>query len=257
VRRPVAFAAVQMMIDLQGRAPRPGVRIGWRVLALPLALALIPRGAAAQPSIPATFYGSAGIDGAPAPPGATVRALIDGTDCTQANSGEIVLDGPVAAYVVTVVHESQQPGCGRAGKTVTFAIAGRTAAQTATWSPGPHQLDLNAGSGRPSQLPTSTPTSTRAPATASPSVTPVPGTAIGAAGGAGGPSLALPTDDIRLPFQLTPRAPGAGATAPPSLNNGNDSDSSLLLPIAVVLGCVLAAGGVGGMLLARRPRRRD
>ncbi|MEO9256207.1 MAG: hypothetical protein ABI305_11730, partial [Tepidiformaceae bacterium] len=113
--------------------------------------------AAAQPSIPATFYGSASIDGQSVPDGTEVRGFVDGKDCTQPAPGGnrgTVRDGDASAYVITVVHDSQIEGCGKDGKTITFKVGDRDAAQTAPWKVGPLHLDLNAGSGQPIALPT-------------------------------------------------------------------------------------------------------
>ena len=80
------------------------------VLAVVLALPLSP--AVAQPQIPATFYGTASIDGRVPPPTADIRAVIDGIDCTQLGpSARFVVDGGVGKYVVSVIHESQREGC--------------------------------------------------------------------------------------------------------------------------------------------------
>ena len=109
----------------------------------------------AQPAIPATFFGSVTVDGEPAPPGAEVRGLIDGFDCTQSPPGQrpVFRDGEIAAYVIYVVHDSQRPGCARDGSRVTFTIAGRPAVQTAVWKAGPSRLDLSTGNQSPIPLP--------------------------------------------------------------------------------------------------------
>jgi hypothetical protein len=131
---------------------------------IPLITALAALGfttfAAAQapPQVPASFYGSATIDGEAPPPGTEVRGFIDGRDCTQKDAAGTYEAGAVGAYIISVMHESQASGCGREGATVTFRVGGRDAAQTATWSMGLHQLDLNAGSGEPHPLPSNVPT---------------------------------------------------------------------------------------------------
>jgi|GEM_PF-1156361 len=212
--------------------------------------------AVAQPQIPSAFYGSASIDGEPVPDGTEVRGYIDGKDCTQAGPSYrgTVTEGGVSAYSILVMHESQEPGCGSEGKTVTFTIGGRPAEQTATWRSGPQQLNLNAGSGEPLQLPTPTPTPTPDPD--QPDSTggqPSPG-----ANEATSPALPTgmpPTDDIELP--LTPRPPGDD-TVPPrevtaqSEDSGGDDSTALWLIAGGLLLLLVAAGGIGGYLLARR-----
>ncbi|MGE5596055.1 MAG: hypothetical protein ACM3S1_08480 [Hyphomicrobiales bacterium] len=211
--------------------------------------------ALAQPQIPATFYGSASIDGQPVPDGTAVRAFIDGKDCTQGGASYkgTVTDGGVSAYTISVMHESQAEGCGRDGKTITFTIGGRDAAQTATWAIGPHRLDLNAGAGEPQPLPTPTPTPTLDPTraieatataaatlTPAPSTSPVPGTP--------------PTDPIELPA-LTPRPPGGTETVPAvtSGSDGGGGTSTALFVLGALL-VVAAIGGAGGYWLSRRGR---
>ncbi len=101
--------------------------------------------ALAQPQLPASVYGSASIDGRPVPDGTQVRGLIDGNDCTQASGTGTVTDGGASGYSITVMHETQRPGCGKEGKTITFTVDGRSAPQTAEWKIGIQQLNLNIG----------------------------------------------------------------------------------------------------------------
>lgn len=219
---------------------------------------LLAFGAAAfaQPQVPAAFYGSASIDGEPVPDGTEVRGFIDGKDCTQVGPAYrgTVNEGGVSAYSILVMHESQEPGCGTEGKTVTFTIGGREAEQTATWRAGPQQLDLNAGVGEPLQLPTPTPTPTPVPD--QPTSTPEPPSP--AANAETPPPLLTgtpPTDDIQLP--QTPRPPGEGTMPPPDVaaqSGGSDDDGST--PVWLIVGGVLlllaGAGGAAGYLLSRR-----
>ena len=212
-----------------------------------LALATVSA-ATAQPSLPATFYGSVTIDGQPAPTGTDVRGFIGENDCTQSAPGErpAVREGEATAYVIAVVHESQRPGCARAGATVTFTIDGEPAAQTAEWQAGPTRVDLSIGPGDIIPLPTATastdgppPTSTNLPSEPSP----IPGTP--------------PTDDITLPGTQTPppsETPGEDGIVSAAGSDEDDSSSgSSVLPIVVaVLGIIAVAGAAGGFALSRR-----
>jgi len=266
------------------RAARPGRfahRVGVResgcmrlMLAALFALgAMVAMGgrAWAQPALPSTFYGTASIDGKLPPATAEVRGYIDGRDCTQGERGTtpVFIENGVAQYVIHVMHETQAPGCGREGKSVTFTIGGRETGQAANWKTGVQELNLNAGSGTPLPLPTATPTPPAPSATATPRVG-APGTPIQP------PPIvasAIPTDDIPLPFgsqaaraSVTPRAPGvasvtpeAGGTAVPGANGGGDGESSGLPYFIAGVALLVAGGAAGGVVLARqraKPRGR-
>jgi hypothetical protein len=198
---------------------------------------------AAQPQIPSSFYGSVTIDGKPPPDGAEVRGLIDGIDCTQlgADYKGTVRIGNTAAYVIHVMHEVQKPGCGTTGKTVTFTIGGRPAAQTAQWKQGPQELNLNAGSGEPLQLPTSTPTVSLSPAQAA-------ATATEAAKRTPRAGLtALPTGDASLG--------GVGGQDGTAGSGANDGEFPLLAVLLIVLGIIGVTGTAAGVALSRRSAR--
>jgi hypothetical protein len=219
------------------------------VATLLLATAGAARPVAAQPQIPATFYGSASIDGQTPPPDTDIRALVDGLDCTQlSDTRRFTIEGGVGAYVVNVVHESQKAGCGAEGRTVTFTINGQPAGQQGTWRRGPQRLDINAGSGEPVPLPTPSPTP--------------PVTRTSVAEPEGSPTLArptgpVPTDDI----EVTPSAIAAatstagvpGAGDPGDAGRGGDS-SGLWVGLVLGLAVVAAGGGLAGYLLSRRRR---
>jgi hypothetical protein len=229
-------------------------RLRARALVALCAAALLALGlatVAAQPSIPATFYGSASIDGQPVPDGTEVRGFVDGKDCTQPPPGGnkgTVRAGDASEYVITVMHESQAEGCGADGKTITFKIGDRDAAQTAPWKTGPLHLDLNAGSGKPVPLPTASaqapdaaqtlgPTQAAATATESAKFTPRP---------AGTP----PTDDVQLN-----RTPSPSGTAVDG--KSSDSNGSGISPLLILLIVVVAVGVAGeGTVLALRRRSR-
>ncbi len=211
--------------------------------------ALLAGRAAAQPQVPATFYGSVTVDGRPVPDGTEVLAFVDGKDCTQRGPsyrGTITVEG-VSAYSIAVVHESQVPGCGAPGKTVTFTIAGRPARQTAVWQFGPQHVDLSAGAGDPIPLPTPTPTPPSPPAGGA-----SPGTTVTS------PSP-LPTDDAAP----RPSVAGAGGQRTPSAAHTPRGESKAEPAHEgggawpwVAAGAALAAAGASalGWRLARRRR---
>jgi hypothetical protein len=201
-------------------------------------------GVVAQPQLPSSFFGTASIDGKPAPNGARVRGYIDGIDCTQGDAAGTGLDGGVAEYVIHVVHESQKPGCGNETKTVTFTVDGRSAAQTAKWKVGPQELNLNVGSGVPVALPTATATPPGSP--------PATGTASSASPGAArsnSPGGTPPTDDVTF---ITPKPPGENRDQQPPAANDGGAPVGLFLLFGFL---ALAAGGGGiGFAMSRRPR---
>lgn len=103
----------------------------FRLFVLPavlLALAAVP--ALAQPTPPNRFFGTAMLNGAPAPAGTAVTALVNGKSC---GAGEVRGDG---RYVVDVDDAGQTPGCGAPGATVTFQVGGVAAAQTGVYQRG-------------------------------------------------------------------------------------------------------------------------
>lgn len=180
----------------------------------------------AQPSIPATYFGTVSVDGEAPPDGTEVRGFVDGVDCTQVDgdvAGTVVIDG-VAQYSLTIVHESQQPGCGAEGREVTFTIDGQAAVQSATWSAGTHRLDLSVGEGEPPPLPT--PTS----AVASTPVAP-------------------PTDDVD-PSSLV------GGQAGQQDTGGSTGESAALPWILAGVAAAIVAGVILGMTMARRGRTK-
>lgn len=199
--------------------------------------------AAAQPQIPATVYGSVTIDGQPAPTGTEVRAFIGPVDCTQAAPGErpAFRDGPATAYVVTVLHESQRPGCGRSGAVITFTIDGRPALQSVPWEPGPIRLDLSLGSPTTIPLPTSTPTPPGGAATPTP------------------PPLRTgtpPTDDVTPPGSLQPGGPG-GSAAGPSQQPQPPADGAFWPWLLIPAAAIAAAAGLAALRLRRKRPAED
>lgn len=119
-----------------------------------------------QPPPPATFWGSVKEDGQNVTDGTPVIALVGDQVCAEASrepgqkgTWTASADDPQygihagdSIYVVEVPADSQVPGCGREGATVTFKIGDRTAQQMGLWIAGPNHLSLTAGtpSGQPS-----------------------------------------------------------------------------------------------------------
>ncbi len=111
------------------------------VLLAVVALVLFPAIASAQqpPELPCGFYGTVTVDGADAPEGTVISALIDGNvTATTTTTSE-------SRYSLII---AQPEGANNAGKTVTFMIGDRTADQTSTWEAGANKnVDLTVGVG--------------------------------------------------------------------------------------------------------------
>jgi hypothetical protein len=212
-------------------------------LALPALVALSISVASAQPQIPATFYGSVTIDGKPAPDGSEVRALINGLDCSQPAPGTrpVIRDGGNSAYVLSVVHESQRPGCATDGATVTFTIDGSLAVQSATWHPGPIPLDLSVGAAPPIPLPSPTGSVAAALASETAALDATPSATLSR------PTGTPPTDDVHF-GSVTP-LPGSVTASGPAVGM-DDGEGLPILLIAVLV--LLGLGGAIGIALARR-----
>ena len=201
--------------------------------------------ALAQPSIPATFYGSVTVDGRPAESGVDVRAFVGGIDCTQASPGArpVLRDGDTSAYVLHVVHDSQRAGCAREGATVTFTIAGIAAVQQSQWKPGPIRLDLSTGAASPIPLPSATGT-LAAVITQAVDGTIVPGTNTPLPQPPGPP----PTDDVDIPGITGTRTPAPSAPAT------GDSDGGASWPL-LVGGLAVLLAGAGALVYVFHRRR--
>ncbi len=189
-------------------------------------------GAMAQVQPPATYYGTATIDGANVPDGTQVRAFVNGVDCTQDGSAGTFTEGGVSTFVILVMHDSQADGCATEGALVTFVIGDVAAAQTTGWATGVGELNLSAGEGGPVALPTSTQTATPAPSdrTAAPLLTPET---------EGEP----PTDD---PGVLRPTIGDA------VIIEDEGGSSFLLAWVVVILGVVALGGAARGLALSRK-----
>jgi len=217
--------------------------------------AALPSLAAAQPIIPATFYGTASIDGQAVPEGTHVRAFIEGKDCTQLGSNyrTTVLSGGVAEYAIQVMHESQEPGCGTDGSLVTFTVAGRQASQTAAWKAGVQNVNLNVGSGNPVPVPTPSPTPTLEPTAAAATATqaalftPRPTE--------DGPPPTDDDTDIRLtPATTGSQVPGDRGSSGGSASGSGDDGVPLIGVIGLAMLALAVVGAVIGFFMSRSRR---
>jgi hypothetical protein len=117
-------------------------RIMW---ALPVALLMLTgatgagrvSSAQAQAAPPTRVYGTATIDGAAAPPGTLIEAIVNGATC-----GSDRLVG--SSYVIDVEAAVKNPWCAGPGATVSLTIGGVPARETATYQTGLFiRLDLS------------------------------------------------------------------------------------------------------------------
>jgi len=112
-----------------------------RLLALlaVVALVLFPAIASAQmpPEMPCGFYGKVQVDGADAPEGTAISALID---------GNVVATATTTASSTYSIKISQPEGANYVGKTVTFMIDTDIADGTGIWEAGGNiNVDLSVG----------------------------------------------------------------------------------------------------------------
>lgn len=200
--------------------------------------------AAAQPQLPATYYGTVTISGEPAAAGIEIRGFVNGLDCSQSPPGEHVVlgDGSLAVYVLYVVHESQRPGCAKDGSVVTFMVDGKPAVQTAKWKVGPTHLDLSLGAASPIPLPSAAGTIGAVIQTAA-AGTPVPGVSSTVLSR---PTGTPPTDDVHFDSTL-PSGPSSEAES-------SDGGSSLAVVFVILIGVLVLGAGGAGLFLARRSR---
>jgi hypothetical protein len=195
---------------------------------------------AAQPTPPNRFFGTATIDGRPAPDGTTVTAFVGANAC---GTGSVV----GGQYQVDVASASTRSGCGTDGATVTFQIGSARAAQTGTFMTGAFTpLNLTATQATPTPTPPPpTPTPTPRPPTPTPTPTRTP----------------TPTPRPPTPTPTPTRTPTpavivtATPTAPPRLpatGTGTGSDSGTVWLLGGVAALLALAGGVGVLAYRRR-----
>jgi PKD repeat protein len=99
---------------------------------------LIARPALAVPLPPATFWGTLTLDGAPAPDGSILRALIQNVEF--ASTTVFSRNGQQGLYVIDIPADDPNtpdvPEGGQPGQIITFAIDGAKIGQTAIWKVG-------------------------------------------------------------------------------------------------------------------------
>jgi hypothetical protein len=198
-----------------------------RILALLSVLALLltlPAVASAQQVPPHVFFGTATVNGLPAPAGTPVVAMIGGE---QRGSTTVEANGQ---YQILVAQGS--------GTEVTFRIGTLTAAETATWElgGGTPNFNLTASSIGPGATPGGTP-GAPAPGPAGPE-----GPA-GPAGPAGEPGAAGPAGPAGPPGPEGPTGP-AGPQGPqgPAGPSGGGLIAWIALILAII--AIIAAGVV-------------
>lgn len=239
-----------------------------RLLALVTAMVLlmtIPMMVSAQKAPPHAIVGTATLDGATAAEGTVVAALVDGTEGGTATADA---DG---GFVLLV-----EPGDDDsfAGKTISFTVGGKDAAETTDWVQGnAEEIDLTAGEGAAVTAATTT-TATATGADGADGSPGLPGRrgiqglqgetgpagptgATGAIGGSG-PSGASGSDGATgaTGAQGSPGATGAtGATgaqgAAGAAGAAGSGGSNVLGIIALILG-IVAIVGVGAVFVTGR-----
>lgn len=111
-------------------------------LAAALALSMFASTSAQVPQPPSAFRGTlTGADGDAVQTGLEVTAYINGIDCTEKTIPTFTLDG-ATQYFIRVAHDSQIPGCGLPGDTVSFRVGSYGATPTATFGGGLTWVDL-------------------------------------------------------------------------------------------------------------------
>lgn len=220
-----------------------------------LALALGISSAAAQ-FPPSTVYGSVTDSAGPVEAGLAVEAYIGDKLCGKGFT-EFTGDGDakVTVYSADVVTREQTAGCGFDGAEVRIKIGDRFAAQTASWRPGPVQLNLTFGNATPAAIPTFTPTPARTATPVPGSETATPGTATQSPVGtipAGSPGAGSPV--ATLAGGLTSSTPGPGRSA-------DEASGGFPVWAIVVLGLggiAVVGGGIGyAMSRSNRPDEAD
>jgi hypothetical protein len=96
-------------------------------------------GVACPPVFIGTYWGEVYVVGQTAPDGTVIKALIDDVEwaSTTTSDGDYLMDIPD--------HIPTEPPCFPGG-TLTFKCDSLIAAETPTWSPGSHDLNLNCSS---------------------------------------------------------------------------------------------------------------
>jgi MYXO-CTERM domain-containing protein len=114
----------------------------------------------AQPAPPATFVGTVTIDGDAVADGTPVLALVkndkvcgkssrepgqEGTWTLEEDIDNLGMHSGDSIYIIDVASDSQTPGCGTEGATVTFQVDGEPANEQGLWKAGLNTLNLTVG----------------------------------------------------------------------------------------------------------------
>lgn len=129
-RNPGLGAAQYIQIAKATATPATGGPAGWA------GSGIINIGKAVA-SVPMTISGAALENWMDAPPGADVRAMIDGNSCGETN---VTAVGQLSHYDLRVASAIERPGCGTPGAVVTVTIDGQAAYPTVVW--GGQNADL-------------------------------------------------------------------------------------------------------------------
>lgn len=239
-----------------------------------LTLALVLTGLARAQTPPMRTFGTATVDGQPAPAGTVVEVLVGETVCGRGEVRRINDELPLG-YVVDVISAATQPGCAGEGEQVSFRVGGRPAAETAPFETGSFlRLDLTVTG----QVQTPTPGAATPPPFGSTTPTPAPGAATGTATTPTGTSTATPagtatatpdatgtadasatptvtaTGTATVTATATARATVSPRATPTPGDGGDDDDGGSTAAIALIAGLVVAAAAAGGYYLFRRSR---
>jgi hypothetical protein len=190
------------------------------LLALMLSFAMLGTALAdSPPAPPSRFVGSVTVNGAPAPAGAAITAVIGSTTCGTAS---VFMSGSEARYTLDspALDPGATPNCGTDGATVSFTVNGQRANETGVW----HSYQLN------------TVNLTVTAATATPSAT---------------ATTTTPTGGGTTP--VASRTPAGPATGSGTADGGSSSAS--WFAIAAALG--IFSLGATGLTLARRRNNND
>lgn len=219
-----------------------------KILALMVGMVLlfaIPATVSAQRLPPNIFVGTASIDGAAAADGTVVSALVDDAEAATAT-----VSGGDGSYVLEV---DQGADLSYAGKTVSFQVAGNSAAETATWVQGEGTLlDLTATGGAPA-ADVETPAPEAAPEVPAASAgADGPKGDTGATGAKGDKGDAGATGSAGADGDAGP-AGSAGATgAAGAAGPAGDAGSGALGIVALILAIVAIVGAGGAFMFGRR-----
>lgn len=240
-----------------------------------LTLVGLVTGVARAQTPPMRTFGTATVEGQPAPAGTVVQVLVGEQMCGEGTVRRVNDDLPLG-YVVDVISASTQPGCAGEGERVSFRVGGRPATETTEFETGAfRRLDLTVtgqvqtptpGAATPPPFGSTTPTPAPGAATGTPTAAPT-GTATGtpagtetATPGATGTADPSATPSITATSSSTVTAtPTVRATLSPRATptpggDGDDEGGGATAAVALVAGLAVAGAAGVGYLLYRRSR---